>query len=294
MFFDETIDAKKNRSLLQLRSIDTPFLLESAHKHSKTYVTPSPDLNGLPLGGTYSYRAFPRFKYVDSEAGIQVFTTDLHFNTPTLGLLDLRCLCRPELFSSPRGLSASLMRGGSWGPMAAAHMARLKRATPQQQPAQGGTGSEQRQQQQQPQSVMACTFSCYLVTLARVVCHTLAASSVKFVTSAPSTQQIIEEFACTAPGAAPEGASVARPRGWSLLGTGLGATANTPLGSTASRGEDEEALSSRRAEASKLGLKVTTWRWGEGPGKYRLPSLFSFFSLLSPSFSMSISVLFHF
>ena len=47
LFFDESIDAKMNRYLFKLRSIDTPFLLDNANVHAKTYVPPTPNTEGL-------------------------------------------------------------------------------------------------------------------------------------------------------------------------------------------------------------------------------------------------------
>lgn len=64
IFFDESIDAKMNRYMFKFRSIDTPFLLDNANLHAKTYVAPTPNVSGLGEdkkegGGTYLYERFP-------------------------------------------------------------------------------------------------------------------------------------------------------------------------------------------------------------------------------------------
>jgi hypothetical protein len=64
MFFDESIDAKMNRYTFKMRSIDTPFLLDSANIHAKTYVPPTPNAAGLPLLPSgepvdFTYETFP-------------------------------------------------------------------------------------------------------------------------------------------------------------------------------------------------------------------------------------------
>ena len=65
-----------NRYLFKLRSIDTPFLLDNANVHAKTYVPPTPNTEGLWVekekGGRdvtddeqkefYTYDRFPIFE----------------------------------------------------------------------------------------------------------------------------------------------------------------------------------------------------------------------------------------
>jgi hypothetical protein len=47
-FFDESIDAKMNRYMFNLQKIDTPFLLDDARRHIKTFVPPTPNTDNLP------------------------------------------------------------------------------------------------------------------------------------------------------------------------------------------------------------------------------------------------------
>lgn len=66
-FFDESIDAKRNRYTFRFRNIDTPFLLNKAHKHTKTYVAISPNTVDIPLSQDninqgISSRIFPRLR----------------------------------------------------------------------------------------------------------------------------------------------------------------------------------------------------------------------------------------
>lgn len=46
-FFDESIEAKINRYTFRLHKRDTPFLLDSSQKHSKTFVARSVDVDNL-------------------------------------------------------------------------------------------------------------------------------------------------------------------------------------------------------------------------------------------------------
>jgi hypothetical protein len=67
VFFDESIDAKINRSGIMslVGPIDTPFLKTTCSNHIKTYVPPSPDTSDLegkiPVGG-FMYLSFPTIK----------------------------------------------------------------------------------------------------------------------------------------------------------------------------------------------------------------------------------------
>ena len=47
IFFDESIDAKINRYTFRLHKHDTPFLTNESNKHTKTYVAPTVDMEGL-------------------------------------------------------------------------------------------------------------------------------------------------------------------------------------------------------------------------------------------------------
>ena len=47
IFFDESIDAKINRYTFRLHRHDTPFLTNESNKHTKTYVAPTVDMQGL-------------------------------------------------------------------------------------------------------------------------------------------------------------------------------------------------------------------------------------------------------
>jgi hypothetical protein len=60
IFFDESIDAKLNRYTFRFHSIDTPFLQHPSQKHLKTYVPPSPSLQGLSRDNVFHYESFPR------------------------------------------------------------------------------------------------------------------------------------------------------------------------------------------------------------------------------------------
>lgn len=63
VFFDESIDAKLNRYMFKFRNIDTPFLLDNANLHAKTYVPPTANTVGLTDygkdGRIYEYARFP-------------------------------------------------------------------------------------------------------------------------------------------------------------------------------------------------------------------------------------------
>lgn len=86
-FFDESIEAKINRYTFRLHKRDTPFLLDSSQKHTKTFVAASVDVDNLtniqyPNDGTeewinktqkitqdksgrniFHYHNFPKLKY---------------------------------------------------------------------------------------------------------------------------------------------------------------------------------------------------------------------------------------
>jgi hypothetical protein len=47
LFFDESIEAKINRYTFRLHKRDTPFLLDSSQKHTKTFVSTSVDVDNL-------------------------------------------------------------------------------------------------------------------------------------------------------------------------------------------------------------------------------------------------------
>ena len=74
IFFDESIDAKMNRYMFKFRNIDTPFLLDNANLHAKTYVTPTPNTDGLCVDGgvstVYEYQRFPALRYVRYVYGL--------------------------------------------------------------------------------------------------------------------------------------------------------------------------------------------------------------------------------
>ena len=59
LYFDESITAKKNRSRFQVKKHATPFLNDKTHSITKVFVSPSPDLSGLPESKEYLYPEFP-------------------------------------------------------------------------------------------------------------------------------------------------------------------------------------------------------------------------------------------
>ncbi len=60
VFFDQSIDAKHNRSRLRLSKFATPFLDSVEFEICKTQVAVSPDVSDLPVGVKYRYSPFPR------------------------------------------------------------------------------------------------------------------------------------------------------------------------------------------------------------------------------------------
>jgi uncharacterized membrane protein YgcG len=58
-FFDEHIQAKRNRSKLTLTKASTPFLSDESCFLRELYTVPAPSVNGLDPHATYSYTAFP-------------------------------------------------------------------------------------------------------------------------------------------------------------------------------------------------------------------------------------------
>jgi hypothetical protein len=59
VFFDESIDAKLNRSTLRLRKKATPFLSDAEEHVSKTFVTIAPDNSDIPVNSRFTYPLFP-------------------------------------------------------------------------------------------------------------------------------------------------------------------------------------------------------------------------------------------
>lgn len=60
IFFDQSIDAKLNRSRLRLRKVETPFLQSAkAHKVLKTFLAVEPSTSDLPSEGPYMYKNWP-------------------------------------------------------------------------------------------------------------------------------------------------------------------------------------------------------------------------------------------
>lgn len=60
IFFDQSIDAKLNRSRLKLKKVDTPFLQSAkAHKVLKTFLAVGPCASDLELKGPFLYKNWP-------------------------------------------------------------------------------------------------------------------------------------------------------------------------------------------------------------------------------------------
>eukprot|EP00736_Rhodelphis_marinus_P006786 Rmarinus@m.25506 len=59
LFFDECIEAKKNRSRLQFNKLSTPFLDDTTFDITREYVTQPPAMVTLPQGGAFQYSHFP-------------------------------------------------------------------------------------------------------------------------------------------------------------------------------------------------------------------------------------------
>ena len=169
VFFDESIDAKMNRYMFRLHSIDTPFLLATADKHAKTYVPPTPNAEGLP--------APPPLPASGGGGG-------------RFGRLD------PTLFSAPRKLPAPLDAGLA---LASAYQLRLKRNN-KQLPMPPTAAPPPHDHDGSHLSALGSTYSCYLVTAALLVCHSLAKGPASRRHAAPTTQRIIDEYAPSAPG----------------------------------------------------------------------------------------------
>lgn len=87
----------------------------------------------------------------------------------------------PQLFSVPRSVPAELSKGQA---DAGLYMARLKRANP----ISPGTAVP-------IPSATSCVYSCYIVTLARVVCFAQGKSFIRRPPIRPSIMQMLEEFA---------------------------------------------------------------------------------------------------
>mmetsp|Transcript_41425 Transcript_41425/g.99789 ORF Transcript_41425/g.99789 Transcript_41425/m.99789 type:complete len:1287 (-) Transcript_41425:38-3898(-) len=60
IFFDQSIDAKLNRSRLKFSKVETPFLQSAkAHKVLKSFVAVEPNVNYLPREGPFVYKMWP-------------------------------------------------------------------------------------------------------------------------------------------------------------------------------------------------------------------------------------------
>lgn len=60
IFFDQSIDAKLNRSRLKLTKIDTPFLQSArTHKSLKTFLAVEPNTSDLSFNGPFIYESWP-------------------------------------------------------------------------------------------------------------------------------------------------------------------------------------------------------------------------------------------
>eukprot|EP00761_Pharyngomonas_kirbyi_P001479 gb/GECH01001483.1/.p1 GENE.gb/GECH01001483.1/~~gb/GECH01001483.1/.p1 ORF type:complete len:929 (+),score=128.64 gb/GECH01001483.1/:1-2787(+) len=60
ILFDESIEAKANRSIFVIHKRDTPFLNDTTYRITRTVVAPAPNTSHLPEGGPpYQYTAFP-------------------------------------------------------------------------------------------------------------------------------------------------------------------------------------------------------------------------------------------
>ena len=229
VFFDESIDAKMNRYMFKLHNIDTPFLLDTTDKHAKTYVPPTPNADGLPA---------PR-PPPPPASGSGRF-----------------CRLDPALFSAPRKLPASLDAGLT---LASAYQLRLKRNNKQQLPMPPATAPPPHDHDGSHLSALGCTYSCYLVTVALLVCHSLAKGPASRRHAAPTTQRIIEEYAPSAPGSSNN--SVAGSAvGESPVGRERRPSTASSTGQPRSRSSSSAAAGTedfaRNAEPAKLGLKV--------------------------------------
>jgi pentatricopeptide repeat protein len=60
IFFDQSIDAKLNRSRLKLKKLDTPFLQSAkTHKHLQTFLAVEPNATHLPNETRFIYKSWP-------------------------------------------------------------------------------------------------------------------------------------------------------------------------------------------------------------------------------------------
>ncbi|KAL3914284.1 MAG: hypothetical protein SGILL_006164 [Bacillariaceae sp.] len=60
IFFDQSIDAKLNRSKLKIRKTETPFLQSAvAHKKLEKFIAVEPNTDDLPERGPFMYRSWP-------------------------------------------------------------------------------------------------------------------------------------------------------------------------------------------------------------------------------------------
>ena len=59
VFFDQSVDAKLNRSVRRLVKVETPFILSHDFDVARTVVALTPDVSGLPAGALYLYAPLP-------------------------------------------------------------------------------------------------------------------------------------------------------------------------------------------------------------------------------------------
>lgn len=234
IFFDESIDAKMNRYTFKLHSIDTPFLLDTADRHAKTYVPPTPNTEGLPPHFTVGDAAQPAFTRKLDES----------------------------LYSAPRKLPAQLDAGQS---LTSCYQLRLKRNN--KQPPTNGA-QNQNDHDGSHLSALGCAYSCYLVTIALLMCHSVSKGAFTRRHAGPTTQRIIEEFSVNASsnhGGSSNNSVQDQPLGAS---SNSGATPprerqnSTTSTSTTSRSRSESVVYTstedfaKNIESAKLGLKV--------------------------------------
>ena len=203
-FFEESIQAKKNRCGIKFRIQPTPFLLDKSHEHTKTHVPPKPDASNLPTdrSAKFIYTNFPSklnpeyFASVRSSslshAEIKSLTsTHLKLGRSSAGIARLRSRevrfddrKRGTRFPSNGRISTPKMHvlpGGLVGPISPP---RDDGFVPTSDTMTSGT-----------LTATECIFNVYLIVLAQTArCQALREGS-RRGRLAPSTRQIIDKYA---------------------------------------------------------------------------------------------------
>jgi hypothetical protein len=242
IFFDESIDAKLNRYTFRMHNIDTPFLLNNAHKHTKNYVAPSPDISNLTAPSSFPSSSVDElFQSVGRE------NAEVH-SAQVFPRLNAQLFSPPRCVKIPFEPSSAFNIG--WSSDRLKRMASIA-VTPS---VQDNAASHETAGSGRQLTAMSCFFSVYLALLSHSITFMGSRRSkhpqIAAVGALTSTVRLLDEFGTGSVNGDDITPDKTRRR------SSIDLSNQSPMVTAISFDEDAE-VAQTRAAAMSLGLKVS-------------------------------------